>query len=71
MEVSGQLQASNSKTGQAGTGCMLLKKMHHSVIGSEPYNERLCKLRIKGKYNNITLINVYAPTEDRTEETTE
>jgi hypothetical protein len=28
-------------------------------------------LRIKGKYNNITLINVCAPTEDHTEETKE
>jgi exonuclease III len=54
---------------QAGNGFMLLKKIHHNVIGFEPYNERLCKLRIKGKYNNITLINVYAPTEDHTEET--
>jgi exonuclease III len=26
---------------------------------------------MKGKYNNITLINVYAPTEDHTEETKE
>jgi exonuclease III len=59
----------SSKTGQASTGFILLKKMHHSVIGFEPYNERLCKLRIKGKYNNITLIKVYAPTEDHTEET--
>jgi hypothetical protein len=42
---------------------MLLKKIHHNVIGFEPYNENLCKLRIKGKYNNITLINVYAPKE--------
>jgi hypothetical protein len=50
---------------------MLLKKTHHNVIGLEPYNERLCKLRIKGKYNNITLINVYDPTEDHTEETKE
>jgi exonuclease III len=45
--------------------------MQNYVIGYEPYNERLCKLRIKGKYNNITLINVYAPTEDHTEETKE
>ena len=41
------------------------------IIGFEPYNEHLCKLRIKGKYNNITLINVYTPTEDNTEETKE
>ena len=44
---------SSSKTGQAGTGFMLLKKIHHNVIWFEPYNERLCELRIKGKYNNI------------------
>jgi len=34
-------------------------------------NERLSKLRIKGEYNDITLINVYAPTADHTEETKE
>ena len=45
--------------------------MQNYVIGFEPYNERLCKQRIKGKCNNITLINVYAPTEDHTEETKE
>jgi len=45
--------------------------MQNYVIGFEPYNECLCKLRIKGKYNNITLINVYAPNEDHTEETKE
>jgi len=42
--------------------------MQNYVIGFEPYNKWLCKLRIKGKYNNITLINVYAPTEDHIEE---
>jgi len=57
------------KTGQAGTGFVLLKKMQNYVIGfEEPYNERLHKLRLKCKYNNITLIKVYAPTEDHTEE---
>jgi exonuclease III len=58
----------SSKTGQAGTGFILLKKMQNYAIGFEPYNERICKLRLKGKYNNITLINVYAPTEVHTEE---
>jgi hypothetical protein len=41
--------------------------MQNHVIGFEPYNERLCKLRIKGKYNNIMLINEYAQAEDHTE----
>jgi exonuclease III len=62
---------SSSKTGQGGTGLILLKKMHNHVIGFEPYNERLCKLRIKGTYSNIKLINVYAAAEDHTEETKE
>jgi len=28
-------------------------------------NERLCTIRLKSKYNNLTLINIYAPTEDK------
>jgi exonuclease III len=56
------------KTGQAGTGFLIMKKMQKHIISYELHNERLCKLRIKGKYNNITMINVYAPTEDKTEE---
>jgi len=42
--------------------------MQNYVTGFEPYNECLCKLRKKGKYNNTMLINVYATTEDHTEE---
>ena len=51
------------KTGQAGTGFLLMKKIQKYIINFELHNERLCKLRIKGKYNNITLINAYPPTE--------
>ena len=61
---------SNSKTGQAGTGFILLNNKQNYVTRIEPYNEGLCKLRIKDKYN-IMLINVYAPTEDNAEETKE
>ena len=53
------------KTGQAGTGFLLTKKIRKYIINSELHNEHLCKLRVKGKYNNITLINAYAPTEDK------
>jgi exonuclease III len=62
---------SKEKTGQAGTGFLLMKKIHKHIIIYELHNERLCKLRAKGKYNNITLINAYAPTEDKTEEVRE
>jgi len=28
----------------------------------------LCKLRIKGKFNNLSIISIYAPTEEKTDE---
>jgi len=59
------------KIGQADTGILLMKKIQKYIINFELHIERLCKLRIKGKYNNITLINAYTPTEDKTEETKE
>jgi hypothetical protein len=40
-------------------------------LGFEPINERISKLRLKGKYYNITIINIYAPTEEKDEETKE
>ena len=58
----------SNKTGQAGTGFIVTKITFKCILGFETYDERLCKLRIKGKYNNITLINVYAPTEDKIDE---
>jgi exonuclease III len=59
---------SKEKTDQADTGFLLMKKIQKHIISYELHNERLYKLRVKGKYNNIKLINAYAPTEDETEE---
>ena len=42
------------------TGCAT-----QGVLGFETINERMCKLRIKGKFYNMTIISVYAPTEDQ------
>jgi len=50
------------KTGQAGTRFLLMKKIQKLLINFELHNERLRKLRIKGKFNNTTLINAYTPT---------
>jgi hypothetical protein len=43
-----------------------MKKIQKRIISYDLHNEHLYKLRVKGKYNNITLINAYAPTEDKT-----
>jgi hypothetical protein len=58
----------NNNIGQARTGFLIQKKMQKYIILFMAYNERLCKLRLKGKFNNISLISVYAPTEDKMEE---
>ncbi|XP_055388217.1 uncharacterized protein LOC129616611 [Condylostylus longicornis] len=55
---------SKNRTGQYGTGFMVMKKLSKCVLGFTPTNERLCSLRIKGKFNNITVISAHAPTED-------
>ena len=56
------------KIDQTGRGFLLMKKIQTYIISYVLHNERLSKLRLIGKYNNITLINAYAPTEDKTEE---
>jgi len=38
------------------------------ILGFETISYRICKLRTKGKFYNITLINIYAPIEDKEED---
>jgi hypothetical protein len=38
-----------------------MKKTLKYILGIK----QLCKLRLKGKHNTVTLLNVYAPTEDK------
>jgi exonuclease III len=39
-----------------------------SILEFEPFNARMCKLRIKVKLYNTTMINAYDPTESAPEE---
>jgi len=51
------------KQGRKGTGFMVTKNQIKNVLSFEGINERISKLRIRGKLNNTTYICVYAPTE--------
>jgi len=42
--------------------------LHAGKVNTLPYNEKLCKLRIKGHFNNLWIISVHAPTEEKTDE---
>ena len=53
------------QTGQLGTGFLAKKEIVKNIMGFELISERICKLRLKGKYHNITIINIHAPTEEK------
>lgn len=50
-----------------GTAFIVHRRLKHLVIGFKPISSRLCVLRIKERFLNISLINVHAPTEDKPE----
>lgn len=58
----------NNENGTAGTGFIISPTARKSVINFTPINERISVLRLRGRWFNITIINVYAPTEDKDEE---
>ncbi|CAG4952071.1 unnamed protein product [Parnassius apollo] len=54
--------------GHRGTGFIITKKLRSCVLGFEAVNDRLCKIRIKGKLYNTTYVCAYSPTEDASDE---
>jgi exonuclease III len=51
-----------------GTAFLVDSKFNHMVINFTPINERLCVIRIKGRFFNYSLINMHAPTNDSEKE---
>jgi len=58
----------NDRQGNRGVGCIVSEKASRSALRFSPISERICTLRIKGKFHNITFVNVHAPTEDAEDE---
>jgi hypothetical protein len=50
------------------TAFLVDSKSNHMVKDFTPINERLCVIRIKGRFFNYFLINIHAPTNDSEEE---
>ncbi|XP_072401708.1 uncharacterized protein [Diabrotica undecimpunctata] len=51
-----------------GYGFVIAKILKSAVIDFKPINERICYIRLKGKWFNLTIFSIYAPTEDAEED---
>ena len=60
--------SSHSTKHEFGTAFFVDSQLNHLVLNFTPINERLCVLRIKGRFFNYSLINMHAPTNDSEEE---
>lgn len=52
------------KIGWCGTSFIFSSKVKCTNFWFESLGDRLCKLRIKGRFRNLSLISEYAPMED-------
>ena len=53
--------SSGEEPRELGTAFMVLGAMQQRVIGWWPVNERMCRLRIRGRFFNLSIINVHSP----------
>lgn len=49
---------------QGGTGFLINNKYKPAIKNFTPINERMCTIRMESKFFNITIVCVYAPTEE-------
>ena len=51
-----------------GVAIILKKGLEKSLIEWKPVNSRTIKVRLRGRHNNMSIIQCYAPTNDGDEE---
>jgi hypothetical protein len=51
----------NKARRQFGTGFLINKKYEHLIMGFSPETDRICSLRIGGRFFNTTITRVHAP----------
>lgn len=54
-----------------GTGFLVSKKLKSAVVDFKPLSDRMCYLRLRGRYQKVSLINIHAPSEDKNIDTKE
>jgi exonuclease III len=52
---------------EAGVAFFVDKTIKRNILKFDPINERDCFLRLKIRFFNLSIINAYAPTEDKEE----
>lgn len=53
---------------ERGVGLLMTRVAERALLDWEPISERIIKARFKTRFKNITVVNVYAPTNDASEE---
>ncbi|PSN56669.1 hypothetical protein C0J52_10799 [Blattella germanica] len=56
------------RTGLYGTGFLVSKKIGPSIMEFEAINESIYRLKLRGRFRNVTILSVYAPHEGSSEE---
>lgn len=59
--------SSNRSDHKLGTAFLVADRYKHLFLNFRAVSERLCVLRIKGRFKNYSLINVHAPHNERPE----
>jgi hypothetical protein len=54
-------------TKEFGVAFVVERNMKRNILDFKGVDERMCVLRIKTKFQNLSLINVHAPTEEKEE----